>query len=378
MKNLFTFLSVCFNVSFLAAQSNYTLSSIPGPKVDSLYSEIVGDDYRLLITLPFGFSPEKQKYPVLYYLDALGSSGMMNELAQIKMYSGSFDPVILVGLSYETNPMAYGQLRNRDYLPPINETDIAKGGDEFLQFIKSELIPYMENNYSADPENRGLMGFSAGGLFTTWAFKEEPSLFQKLAIISPSLWYDEAYLFEDEALLNAIKNADDLKVLITCGSLEGNTMVSHTDRLFELVQENKNIQSAKVIFEGETHGSVSTAAMARGLYFLYENQYKVFKKQGKAYYKAQAYAKSLEQFEMAFEASPRQVDENDRYNISCLYALTGDSDKAIQQLQAIANSGFNEYEYLLQDTDLNSLHEDERWEDLINLVKRNKETAVTN
>ena len=378
MKNLIIIFIALISSLQLSAQSSFTMSSVPGPKLDSLHSDIVSEDYRLLITLPFDFSPEKNKYPVLYYLDALGTSGMMNELAAAKMFSRSIDQVILVGISYETNPMVYGKLRKRDYMPPINAADITKGGDEFLQFIKMELIPYMEKNYSADPEDRGLMGYSLGGLFTTWALKKEPSLFRKLTIISPSLWYGERYLFEDEELLNNIKSANGLKILIACGSLEGKNMISNTNRLFELVKENKNIQASLVIFDGETHGSVSPAAMTRGLYYLYENRFKALKKQSMVNYKKQAYEKSLEQFEMAFETSPRQVDEDDHYDIACLYALTGNSDKAFQHLQYIANSNYDLYDHLLKDSDLNSLHEDKRWKNLTNLMKQNQEAVNKN
>lgn len=127
---------LCILISLqLSSQSNFTMSSIPAPSLETLHSDLVGEDYQLLITLPIGFSPDKKKYPVLYYLDALGTSGMMNELARAKMWSGSFDPIILVGISYETNPLIYGKLRERDYMPPINISDSLKGGDEFLQFI---------------------------------------------------------------------------------------------------------------------------------------------------------------------------------------------------------------------------------------------------
>lgn len=375
MKNTIFIFIVLFFSSLISAQSSFTMSSVPGPKLDSLHSDIVGEDYRLLITLPFGFSPKKNKYPVLYYLDAFGTSGMMNELAQAKMWSRTFDPVILVGISYDTNPMVYGKLRKRDYMPPINEADTTKEGDEFLQFIKTELIPYMENNYGADPDDRGLMGYSIGGLFCTWALKKEPSLFHKLAISSPSLWYGDEYLFEDEELLNNIKNAGDLKIIISCGSLEGDNMISNANRLYQLLQENKKIQASKIIFDGETHGSVSSAAMSRGLYYLYGNRYKALIKQGKAFYKKQAFDKSLEQFELAFDASPWQIDEDDRYNIACLYALTGDIDNSFKNLQILVESKFDEYESMIKDKDFTVLYNDERWEDLIVLVKQNQESA---
>jgi predicted alpha/beta superfamily hydrolase len=174
--------------SYLVAQKT---SGIPLAKQVTLHSEIVGDDYSLQVTLPYPFKPYEKKYPVLFYLDAFGKSAGMNELVKSKMYSRSFQQFVMVGISYNTNLRAYGKLRSRDYIPPMNDMDSINGGSNFLNFIKDELIPYCETNYSTDPNDRGLLGHSLGGLFTAWAFKKEPDLFNKLAILSPSLQYGQ-------------------------------------------------------------------------------------------------------------------------------------------------------------------------------------------
>jgi predicted alpha/beta superfamily hydrolase len=127
--------------SYLVAQKT---SGIPLAKQVTLHSEIVGDDYSLQVTLPYPFKPYEKKYPVLFYLDAFGKSAGMNELVKSKMYSRSFQQFVMVGISYNTNLRAYGKLRSRDYIPPMNDMDSINGGSNFLNFIKDELIPYCE------------------------------------------------------------------------------------------------------------------------------------------------------------------------------------------------------------------------------------------
>ncbi|MFK7773894.1 MAG: alpha/beta hydrolase [Saprospiraceae bacterium] len=372
MKKTLTLIILCFSISQLTAQ---TMSSIPLAKLETLHSDIVGEDYKLHITLPFGYNPNGKKYPVLYYLDAWSNSATVNEMALGMMWFKNIDPIIFVGISYETNPFSIGKLRKRDYQPPINELDKKNGGGKFLQFIKTELTPHIEKNYAADPNDRGLMGGSLGGLFCTYALKEEPQLFNRLNIISPALWHGEEYLLKDAELLENIKNANGLEVFIACGALEANEMISYANRLFDLVKENKNIQSHKVIFDEEDHGSVGLPATSRGIRYLYGNEYKILKDKVYDLYKKKEYTKALKTYQTVFEKHADQIDHGDHFDIACLYSLTNNSEKAFNHLQALADTNYKKSKNLITDTDLNNLHDDKRWKVVLANVKKNEELA---
>ena len=233
MKKIIISLAILFTAPLLFAQ----MTSIPIAKLETLHSTIVGEDYKLQISLPFPFDPENNKYPVLIYLDAFMTSGGMNELAKSNMLFNNFEQFVMVGISYNINPTIRGQgseLRERDLIPPINKMDTIHGGDKFLSFIKTELIPYMETNYGTDPNDRGLLGHSYGGLFTTWAFKEEPELFNRLAILSPSLWYGgDDFILENLDFLKNVKNTQNLKIFISYGSLEDSHFGESSTKLYD-------------------------------------------------------------------------------------------------------------------------------------------------
>ena len=138
MKNLLALLILCFTISQLTAQ---TMSSIPLAKLETLHSDIVGEDYKLHITTPFGYQPSDKKIPVLFYLDAWVNSGTMNELASGLLWNKNIDPVIFVGISYDTNPFAFGKLRERDF---ISEKILIKTTKKIS--LKQTIIPGTKYN----------------------------------------------------------------------------------------------------------------------------------------------------------------------------------------------------------------------------------------
>jgi predicted alpha/beta superfamily hydrolase len=238
----------------------------------------------------------------------------------------------MVGISYNTNPFDYAKLRERDYIPPNSTSDNEHRGDNFLNFIKTELIPYMETTYGTDPDDRGLLGFSYGGLFTTWVLKQEPKLFNKLAILSPSLQYGDGFLIKDSELINNISNLNDLDVFLSFGSLEGSDFINYGNDLHELLKKNKKIHVKKVIFQDESHGSVWNAATTRAILTLYGNKYKALLQEAYAFYEAKEFVKSLESYELAIISYPAEADNDDKYDLACLYALTVDPDNAFKYL----------------------------------------------
>jgi len=108
-----------------------------------------------------------------------------------------------------------------------------------------------------------------------------------------------------------------------------------------------------------------------------ENQENYFKlvKVADSLYKAKAYKASAETFKEAFDQLGRKAYKYDRYNAACAYAMANEKDSAFFHLYRLAESKmkYNEYEHITKDTDLVSLHSDERWEKLISIVKTNKD-----
>lgn len=91
-------------------------------------------------------------------------------------------------------------------------------------------------------------------------------------------------------------------------------------------------------------------------------------------YESKDYLKSGEKYSEAFVALGEKAMVNDRYNAACSWALANQPDSAFVQLVKIAENGnYTNYGHITTDTDLNSLHNDERWSTVIEIVKANQE-----
>jgi hypothetical protein len=102
-------------------------------------------------------------------------------------------------------------------------------------------------------------------------------------------------------------------------------------------------------------------------------------KEALSLYESKEYLKSGEMYSDAFDALGGKGMVNDRYNAACSWALANKPDSAFVQLFKIAENGnYTNYGHITTDTDLNSLHNDERWTKVIEIVKANKEKAEAN
>lgn len=85
------------------------------------------------------------------------------------------------------------------------------------------------------------------------------------------------------------------------------------------------------------------------------------------------FSNSAKLYEKAFELH-KNVPLTDRYNASCIYALAGNTNGAFRHLFIVANDlKWDDLNHLKSDTDLNTLHSDARWKELVSIVSKNKQ-----
>lgn len=96
-------------------------------------------------------------------------------------------------------------------------------------------------------------------------------------------------------------------------------------------------------------------------------------------YQDQKFLASAKKYSEAFTVLGNKGSTNDRYNAACSWALASEIDSSFVQLFRIAKKGdYRNYDHITTDEDLNALHSDKRWNEVLNLIKTNKEKAEAN
>ena len=132
----------------LVSCENYEFDLQGSSSEASLYSSTIEDDFKSYTYLPANYDADTE-YPVIFLLDGdWYFEDFVRELNDL-ILDEQVEPSILIGIGYSDN---INLNRFRDYtFPEDPEYDIVNGdADRFSQFLKEELVPKIEADYSVD------------------------------------------------------------------------------------------------------------------------------------------------------------------------------------------------------------------------------------
>jgi predicted alpha/beta superfamily hydrolase len=219
----------------------------------------------VLVYLPPGYydSPER-RYPVLYLHDGQnlfdgntsfihGQEWRVDETAERLIRAGKIEPLIIVGI-YNT-----GADRLPEYTPTRDKRGRGGSGELYSKFLIGELKPFMDRTYRTrtDAANTALGGSSLGGLISLWVGLKRSDVFGKLALLSPSVWWDE------KAILKAVAKKLPLKLWVDIGTSEGDSALPDARLLRDALKEKGWKEGSDLAyheFEGAGHNEASWAA----------------------------------------------------------------------------------------------------------------------
>lgn len=209
---------------------------------DAFHSEFLEHDRDILVWLPPGYESgvphdrsapsfrtavqhERSRYPVLYMQDGQnlfeadtafhkGEHWRLGETASTLIEDGSIEPLIIVGI-YNT-----GEHRKEEYTPTRDaKLGGGKAGD-YGRMIVEELKPLIDHTYRTrpEPQHTGVGGSSLGGLASLYLGFTYPQVFGRLAVLSPSVWWNW------RAILKTVRQArakPKSRVWVDMGTAEG-------------------------------------------------------------------------------------------------------------------------------------------------------------
>lgn len=178
---------------------------VQGSQVWDVLDPISGRQYQVFVHLPpsYGQNPDR-RYPVLYVTDADYAFPIIRQLGRRLNGEGPrVEEFILVGLSYALgdDPVVS---RTRDYTASRSDSTarVQNGGGgagAYQNYLKTQVLPFIEDRFKADPARRILLGHSYGGLLGAQVLLSDPTLFSAYVLGSPSLWHGQDAIFTTEA-----------------------------------------------------------------------------------------------------------------------------------------------------------------------------------
>ncbi len=190
-------------------------------------SRILAGQRELVVWLPPGYeSSPAQRYPVMYFHDAQnvfephtafvpGHYWEIAESAGEWIEAGRLEPLILVGIPH-------GGERRVDEFTPSRNPQNNYGGQAPLygRMLTEEVLPFINHQYRTltGPAHTGLGGSSLGGLVTLYLGIRYPEHFGKLAVMSPSVWWDYRMILRK---IVAITHRRRARIWLDVGSNEG-------------------------------------------------------------------------------------------------------------------------------------------------------------
>lgn len=231
------------------------------------------DNRNVIVYLPPGYNEEPERtYPALYMHDGQNlfdgrtsfvkdRTWQMREHADEAIEAGEIEPLVIVGI-YNT-----GDRRLAEY---THDRNWKMGGGEaetYGHLITQELMPWIASQYRVrqDREYTGLGGSSLGGLVSLYLGLRHPELFGKLALMSPSVWWNHksilGYLNE-----HAPQVWERPKVWLDVGDREGHKTLREVEHLARRLKANGWRPGETMYFEkvhGGTHDEASWASRVR-------------------------------------------------------------------------------------------------------------------
>jgi predicted alpha/beta superfamily hydrolase len=147
------------------------------------------------------------------------------------------------------------------------------GADKFYEFLKNELIPYINKTFSVN-DDRAIVGHSYGGLFASYGLIHYPEVFNKAIIVSPSLWYDNGLILKQAKLQHNFNYSTPHKIYLAIGEHENldHKMVDDLKLFSETIQSkpHHNLDFDIDITKDLDHDTIFPSAITKGLMYLFK------------------------------------------------------------------------------------------------------------
>lgn len=255
---------VCFVLAL-----NTVAAQEPAIINDSIFSRVLNEQRRFKIFLPEEIAPGSNvKYDVVYITD--GETHFDDYLSVYKFaFNNKFIPPLIL-IAIPNRYTGNGNTRNRDFIPEKTSVNVNEGGaDNFIAFLKNELIPYLNKKLPTSGDN-SLFGHSLGGLFTMYVLLKEPGLFTNYYCSDPAFpWNNRRIITMAEEAFKKTKDLNKTLWITGCEETYRNVGIEKMDSVLKTFAPTA-LRWKVSVYENETHMSVRLKGIYDGLKYTFD------------------------------------------------------------------------------------------------------------
>ncbi len=194
-------------------------------------SRFLSQPHDIVVCVPPGYDRDQERrYPVLYMHDGqnvfddfpMSITGVQwgaDTTSRALIHAEVIEPIILVAIGNA------GRDRIDEYTPTRDASHDAGGlADRYGQMLVYEIKPFIDRHYrtKVSREHTGVAGSSLGGLLSLHLGLTHSAVFGKLALLSPSVWWDDRWIVRQLGASDALR--PDLRIWLDVGTGETRMM----------------------------------------------------------------------------------------------------------------------------------------------------------
>ena len=272
MNTLLTILSL-LSLGDVSAAENVVVKGLQGlgeTRYHRIESAALQRGYDILVGLPESYAYDRDRnYPTIYILDGGELYPLLRAYYNYLRNSDEVPESILIAISYGARDFAAGNTRGHDFTAPSAERDYWGGAANFQSFLDSELLPFVEQQYRSDRQQRILFGQSLGGQFVLFSAQTRPSLFWGHIASNPALHRNLGFFLEARATVPG--DGPRPRLFVGSGSDDDAEFrlpaLQWIDRWTGAADAPWDLQA--VTLAGHTHFSAPPAAFRQGMRWLF-------------------------------------------------------------------------------------------------------------
>lgn len=270
---LFQVLIILFGISEATSAVMLTSNLEANDEPYHFRSKINQIEYSISVNLPNNYDGNTSGgYPVLYVLDGQWDFNLMVSLYHNLRFDNSIPEIIIVGIAYYGQNANYDSLRMVDMIPAKDYSAAGTvGAARFLEVLKKEIIPYVDDNYATNRLERCISGTSLAGFYAYYLMFQANDLFNGFIAVNPYLLWDKETSFRIEHDYSLKNNNLNARVYMTTGEFD------ISDVFFKMTNQIKSRNYSGIDFQydfqkGIGHTGSKHDGYSRGLIHLFKQK----------------------------------------------------------------------------------------------------------